>query len=200
MHVRTCSYIERYNAADFVLVRAEVDQFLYLTEKLSPADRGQVYLELLFSDHLEDLVFRHKLWTFTMLYNELGAAWDDGVISKGLIRNFDRLIPRYWMRLRPYMMNLHLRFGFEVPMDRHGFKSEFKLFKSFHRAFLKVQKKSLFGVQIGINPEDLPTVSLLDEENYSKMEKAMLTCRPSGPRRLNGPSVVQTLFKYGYLK
>lgn len=186
-HERTALYVERYTSAEFTRLRAEVDQFLYLTEKLVPGDRGAVYKELLFSDHLEDMEFRHKLWTFTMLYNEIGLAWQSRVIDTEVIANFDRLIPRYWMRLRPYIMNLHLRFGFEVPVDEHGFKSEFKLFKGFRFAYVKICDSSF-----AILPQDLETSSLLCRENYTALEHAMIHSRPDKPCRLGaGNSVIE---------
>lgn len=204
-HERTSNYIERYNSGEFVQLRAEVDQFLYLTEKLTPLERSQVYLELLFSDHLEDLAFRHKLWTFTMLFNEIGAAWNDKAISDAVAKNFDRLIPRYWMRLRPYIMNLHLRFRFEVPTDDSDFTSEFKLFKAFRSAFIRMRDGYRVWFRIikrppfGIDPRDLQINSLLDKDNFAKMEKAMNTCLPTKPRRLAGPSVIAQFTRDGHL-
>lgn len=194
-HARTASYIERYNSADFTRLRAEVDQFLYLTEKLPARSRGEVYKELLFSDHLIDIEFRHNLWTFTMLYNEIGHAWQSHMIDTDVIANFDRLIPRYWMRLRPYIMNLHLRFGFEVPMNGQDFESEFKLFKGFHFSYVRMCKSKL-----GILPQDLETSSLLSTENYTPLEHAMMHARPSQPCRLaEDTAVLQELRKYGNL-
>ncbi len=194
-HVRTASYIERYNTADSTRLRAEVDQFLYLTEKLTPAARGQVYKELLLSDHLTDMEFRHKLWTFTMLYNEIGLAWKTQVIQDDLVSNFDRLIPRYWMRLRTYIMNLHLRFDFEVPIDEQGFKSEFKLFKGFHHAYIEICKHAM-----AIMPQDLETSSLLSKENYTPLEHVMIHGRPDQPCRLgDGRAVLDELRSFGYL-
>ena len=201
-HERTSSYIERYNSAEFIEVRAAVDQFLYVTEKMTPAERGLVYRDLLLSDHPNDITFRHRLWSFAMIFNEIGAAWESRAIDACLIKNFDRLIPRYWMRLRPYMMNLHLRFGFEVPANLGGFEGKFKLFGSFREAYIRMQRDSsvlswwrrwLLGLvymgvnghfvrpKIGIDPEDLQTSSLLSPENHMLMEKTMNGERPPGP-------------------
>jgi hypothetical protein len=194
-HVRTASYIERYNTAEFTRLRAEVDQFLYLTEKLSPAARGELYKELLLSDHPSDMEFRHKLWTFTMLYNEIGLTWQTKVIDDDLVSNFDRLVPRYWMRLRPYIMNLHLRFGFEVPMDEQGFKSEFKLFKGFRHAYIEICNHKM-----AIMPQDLETSSLLSKENHTSLEHVMVHGRPDKPCRLGeGTAVMDELRQHGGL-
>lgn len=216
-HVRTSSYIERYNAIDFMKVRAEVDQFLYVTEKMLPPVRGDLYKHLLLSDHPEDILFRHKLWTFSMIFSEIGAAWEKRAIDSCLIQNFDRLIPRYWIRLRPYMMNLHLRFGFELPADLGGFEGKFKLFNSFRYAYIRMQTDSsvLSGwrrlllklaywkadghfvrPKIGIDPEDIATSSLLSEDNHLPLERAMNGERPLGPHRI-GNSVIQELHNTG---
>jgi hypothetical protein len=216
-HVRTSSYIERYNAADFVEIRAVVDQFLYLTEKMKPDERGDLYMHLLLSDHIEDVRFRHKIWTFAMLFNEIGAAWEQKAIDLCLIKNFDRLIPRYWIRLRPYMMNLHLRFGFELPADLSGFEGKFKLFNSFRVAYLRMQTDSnalgrtrrfllwlahlnsngyIERSKIGIDPQDIPTSSLLSADNHLPLERAMNGCRPEKPFRMQH-SVIMELQESG---
>lgn len=211
-HARTSKYVERYTTCEFIQLRAEVDQFLYLSEKLSVRDRSQLYLELLFSDHLEDLAFRHKLWTFTMLFNEVGAAWEDKVFSSAVAKNFDRLIPRYWIRLRPYITNLILRFRFELPVDCDTPTCEFLLFKGFGSAYAKMcpskpvsKLKAFFSRKkpIGIKAQDLNEDDLMKKDNFLYMEMALLprgeTSVPPGPRRLAGPSVIAQFTRDGHL-
>jgi hypothetical protein len=215
-HTRTSSYIERYNSAEFLDIRAKVDQFLYLTEKMSPAERGDVYKHLLLSDHLEDIEFRHQIWTFTMLFNEIGAAWENNAINACLVKNFDRLIPRYWIRLRPYIMNIHLRFCFDLPADRTGFDGSFKLFSSFREAYMRMQ--SDFGAfhgwrhfllriayyrtppqkrpKIGIDPRDVASEHLLSEDNHLPLELAMKGMRPQTPHFM-GKSVIKKIREDG---
>lgn len=215
-HTRTSSYIERYNSAEFLDIRAKVDQFLYLTEKMTPAQRGDVYKHLLLSDHLEDIEFRHQIWTFTMLFNEIGAAWENNAINASLVKNFDRLIPRYWIRLRPYIMNIHLRFCFDLPADRTGFDGSFKLFGSFREAFMRMQsdfgefrswRNFLLRVaynrtppqrrpKIGIDPRDVASEHLLSEENHLPLELAMKGMRPQSPHLLDS-SVIRQIRKHG---
>lgn len=191
-HERTSSFIERYNTPEFCELRSRVDQFLYVTERMKTTlDRGRVYRDLFLSNHLDDIRFRHQLWTFVMLFNEIGQAWKKSYIDNDVINNFDRLIPRYIRRLKPYINNVHLNFNFPLPrLDNYTYRrswisslmhkirawlypEKYKqvLFQGFYYAYRRLGQRKC------VEPADLHYLDLDHEDNYLPLKDALYNIR-----------------------
>lgn len=120
--LRAMSYVERFNGEEGVRQRAVVESWLADPE---PERRIELFEN--------DATLRMNVLAFMNLFQELGVAYQRGLLDKKVVADFfDFLAPRYWEAL-----------GFLVEHYRKktGDPAVYRRFKHFQDAMLKAQSR-----------------------------------------------------------
>ncbi len=101
---RTWSYIERYDAADFIQTRKHVEMFkIKLNSFETDEDKKRYVNELLSSEVESDIEMNLHLSRYINLFTELGVVYRSGAWSQKAFVSIAKLVIDSWEKLEYYI-------------------------------------------------------------------------------------------------